>query len=55
VSESRVALDDRKLLDLYKRFQEARRAIGEIYTVTKADDFLGRGSYHANAIFAVKL
>lgn len=50
MSESRVALDDQKLLNLYTRFQAARRVVGEVYPFTQFDNFLDRDSYHGGAL-----
>lgn len=50
MSKNRVVSDDQKLLDLYRKFRETRRTLGEVYPFTQFENFLDNGSYSASAL-----
>jgi hypothetical protein len=47
---SAVTLDDQILRELYKKFQDERRSLGEVYRQARYDDFVDRGLYRGSAM-----
>ena len=55
MARNRLSLGDRKLSELYARFQRQRRSLGELYPHVDYEDFVDHGRYQGAALPAVAM